>query len=481
MHFQVLNIVTKQFVGLIEGPTRWPTGEMAAVAAVSLTTETGQKHQPRPIVDGAEWRERERERMEDGTYLPVPWTYQPWFRAHYNSEHFLHLSTEKGGYVAFTEDEQKGAADRQTRMRAGAYLKRFFGGALSDDVIARLATELAAETESNEVLFADTEDEIERVYLDGPDSCMSHDAEDYESSIHPVRVYAAGDLAVAYLERDDASHFDKRITARSVVWPAKKIFTRIYGDEARLKPLLKALGYKNGDLEGARLLKIEEKGGWVAPYVDATDNFDVGTTHLILRSGGRYSCSDAEPTGICPPDGDRITCDRCDDRVDEDETCSVNTSRRFEATWCRRCEERHAIYCSDEGISVPEDDAVSMADGGYWSEWKFQNDGGICDSNDKNYPADDLCEVITLNGTKNWCKDERDSYATKCDVTGNWYADDATVDLPDGRTVGFDTDEANAAEAAADEPLPRKPSPTIHHPDQLEMPITTWTPAFAAR
>ena len=111
--------------------------------------------------------------------------------------------------VAFTEDAAKGAADRQTRLKVGVYLTRYFGDVLSSDAIRDIATAFTAEREEHTIMFAATADEIERVYTSGPHSCMAHAASDYASSIHPVRVYAAGDLQVAYIERDG------NITARA--------------------------------------------------------------------------------------------------------------------------------------------------------------------------------------------------------------------------------------------------------------------------
>jgi hypothetical protein len=467
MHFQVLNLATNRYCGSSDGPYEWQHGESAANFAKLETERTGQKHQPRRIAGDVNWRERERSRFNDGTYIPVPWTSEPWFHENCNPEHFVHLSLDKTAFVAFTEDEEKGAADRQTRMRAGAYLTKFFSNALTTEDITRIATELAVTQESNEVMFATDPDKVEWVYRHGPSSCMSHHLDDYQSDVHPVRVYAGPDLAVAYLERDG------RVTARSVVWPEKKLYTRIYGDETRLVPLLKDLGYRHSEsLDGARLLKIRCRGGYVCPYVDSAEYVDVGSQYLILRDHrGEYSTEGT--SGLIGEEEYYANCERCDTGIeDEDDAYTVYTGRHQLVTWCEGCQEHHSIYCSDEDISVHEEMVVRMSDGSHWSEWKYSREGGVCEATQDRYPLDELeTVIIDTDGTLQlWGTSARDDDACRCDITDRWYHSDLIVNLPDGRVVGYDTAEARKYEAQNGEaPVVHTPSPTMPHPDQNEL------------
>jgi hypothetical protein len=247
------------------------------------------------------WQERERQRFATGHYLRTPWEEQSamWFC--HPDYHHVHVSSTDTKMVAFTEDDKKGQMDLQTKMAPGRYLKKFFGDYLSASDIGRLSAEFEAWYAKPELQFADTEAEIERVYLEGPSSCMSKCARDineggsacYDAEIgeyyHPVRAYAAGDLAVAYIVRGE------RITARTLCWPAKKIYSRIYGDAVRLKTALSAAGFQTSygqssnlhNLYGARLLRRAfSHGGVAVPYIDDGYLVEYGDgKHLVITDG----------------------------------------------------------------------------------------------------------------------------------------------------------------------------------------------------
>lgn len=207
---------------------------------------------------------------------------------------FPHISTAKDGMIAFTENAQKGQANIQKRMKPGKFIREFFGTKLNElygenkanAIIADMAAKFGNAVKEEELQFAKTPEEIEWVYTHGPSSCMAHPIGNYDTSrleIHPTRVLGAGDLQVAYLKRNG------RVTARTLIWPEKKVMTRTYGDAIRIEPLLKRNGYKYGGtycLDGAKLLKHQcdsrYRGGFVAPYIDgqawARDEGD----HLVI-------------------------------------------------------------------------------------------------------------------------------------------------------------------------------------------------------
>src|SRR5262249_35481599 len=138
-----------------------------------------------------------------------------------------------------------------------------------------------------------------------PNSCMSGRAGDYHGPCHPVRVYGAGDLAIAYLEQGD------EITARALCWPAKLIYGRPYGDEHRLSAALEKAGYTYGHgtkLRGAKLLRIRSGDGFVAPYIDGCPGISDHGDHLEI--GGDLE-SDSTTGVILEESGE--TCDRCGD------------------------------------------------------------------------------------------------------------------------------------------------------------------------
>lgn len=252
-----------------------------------------------------QWELRELRRFAEGEYHPLPWADElPPIPRHY-----AHVSVRNPGKVSFTENDAKGVADRQaSAMNPGRYLTRFYPD-LHPDEVRRLAATLDASF--TKLHFATTEDEIEHVYVNGPPSCMSHGAEHYASPIHPVRVYAAGDLAVAYTKRTNGA-----ISGRCLVWPEKKLRGRIYGDIDRMKLLLKAAGYdpEEDDLDGARLLKVPVGRGYVMPYIDNSNSFGFHEDGKHLQIYGDH---DATSTDGLSHRG--TYCPRLDAYVDDDE------------------------------------------------------------------------------------------------------------------------------------------------------------------
>jgi hypothetical protein len=83
-------------------------------------------------------------------------------------------------------------------------------------------------------------------------------------------LYGSGDFAVAYIEQNG------EITARAVCAPARKVYVRVYGDEARLDKLLQDAGFKRtgyhnpGPWMGLKLLK---KHFWPGFYADFGGHF----------------------------------------------------------------------------------------------------------------------------------------------------------------------------------------------------------------
>lgn len=138
-------------------------------------------------------------------------------------------------------------------------------------------------------------DLIEWAYTEGPTSCMNDPDEYPLPSPHPSRVYAGGDLAVAYINRDD------NCTARAVVYPEKKIYAKIYGHDKLLSSELEKLGYRRthamSPWRGARILKIylEEYEAYLMPYVDMAETLTAsrcGKFFRLAARSGTWTCRD---------------------------------------------------------------------------------------------------------------------------------------------------------------------------------------------
>ena len=151
--------------------------------------------------------------------------------------HYLRLVSqadeETSCKVSFYLSPEDAVANRRTEMTLGRYLMRFYGvpnnatphkdscQELSETNIKAIVAEVKARAENGKIKIAMDADTIEKVYskMNGPSSCMAHPYTAYDTKLpqHPVRMYAAGDLGVAYMTQGG------RVTARAVVWPEKKL------------------------------------------------------------------------------------------------------------------------------------------------------------------------------------------------------------------------------------------------------------------
>lgn len=306
------------------------------------------------------WHEREQALLDNGTYERLPFDTKP--------EHFAHYSGDKTK-IAFTPNDQFGESDRQLAMRPGRYLS------LHTDFDAERIKEICGTLFEHDakLRFATTPDDIQRVYEHGPDSCMSKSPDHYSNFCHPVRIYGAGDLAIAYLENE-------RVTARALCWPDKMIYGRIYGDEHRIEQLLEAAGYRHGNCasmwNGARLLRIEDDDErFVAPYLD-DPNDGVEDHGDFLRLGGNIGCRDT--CGLSESPGQ--FCDNCEAPVSD--LYGVGDEQ-----WCEYCRDEYSYYCDDCNENYPG--KPHMCD---------HNGRDICRGCARNYTDCAGCEEFFHNG-----------------------------------------------------------------------------------
>jgi hypothetical protein len=225
------------------------------------------------------WKRREQGRFDYGPYVPVVWHRESWAI----NDHFAHISADDDSKIAFTRDGEHGRDDIQTRMNPGRYLTRYYSETLSEDDIKFWCAKWDEGKHTLEIAMGS--EQIQWVFENGPNSCMAHNASEYDSPCHPVRVYGAGDLGVAYMMDGDD------VTARCVVFPARNVHCRIYGDESRFQPLLIAAGYSRGGLTrdwdgGARLVMKRTQDGVIVvrslvPMM--TWSAQIGTAIIIAR------------------------------------------------------------------------------------------------------------------------------------------------------------------------------------------------------
>jgi hypothetical protein len=372
------------------------TGKAAAKAARLAAASLGFKVQPRRVAD-CDWKAREQARFGDGTYKLLPWQGEAWWFGAIAAHplHYAHVSAKYPGRVAFTADEAKGLADIQTPMKAGKYLTMLRCG-LNSAQIADWSAKFSAQFEDGLLQLATTREDCREVYETGPASCMSGKAEIYASKpYHPAEVYAhPTDCAVAYLARGG------RTTARVVVSRELKQYTRIYGDQGRLEPLLKTAGYKHGSMLGAKLLKIPHKGGVVMPYLDcgyyAHDHKDGKSLEIVGTSRDAAYCT-------CNTNGMAGPWNGTDENEEEEEN---------EGWSCACCDEHNP----GEAIGVYGDDA-------YWCESCFGAYGFTCNHCHDNHHIDDLRTVHLASGSEAyWCARCARRGAAYDSITGRYTA-----------------------------------------------------------
>src|SRR5690606_27842175 len=326
---------------------------------------------------GVSWRQREEAACCFGRGRAVPWIEETWWReSDYWALHYPRPSKHDPSKIAFTPSEEWGHADRQLRMRPGKYLARYFGDVLTAEEIRTYVSKWDAAFAPRALRFARTADEIEHVYVNGPHSCMAHSVEGaFSSHCHPTRVYADGDLQLAYITGAD----DDDIVGRALVWPDKMVHGRVYGDIERMEHALESAGYVRGSLVGARIGKIENRGGgYVMPYLDDGGYVEDDGDYFVISdhgipadntnglAGAGPVCSncgdyDTHEYGGGGPDGDWL-CESCfSEHVGHCEDCGDICWRHnmfYGPDDVGRCS-----YCHDEAVWTCEDcDEPTMRD-----------------------------------------------------------------------------------------------------------------------
>jgi len=336
------------------------------------------------------WTCREKLRIEYGVYddvsfdgnIPISVV------AELRGKRCVHKSINNPTSLAFTPDNKYGWADRQITMRVGKLLRRITDeGALelTSDQIRDYATSICATLETPELQFALTEDDIRRVYCDGPMSCM-HPDRDYlrtPRSSHPAAVYATDDLAVAYIADSKGN-----ITARCVVNMINNEYVQPYGDTTRIKEALKSHGFMYGDLEGCRVKKIKHNGMYLMPYIDGDCRIsDEGDKDFFVLSEGGDMCGDST-TGYLEDNSeaeDTLVCAACEERHHEDEFTQdrygdpICEGCIFDYSWVHGRYELELYYNGD----LSTDDGVYEFAGEYYTEDYINNSGDYCIVNDE--------------------------------------------------------------------------------------------------
>lgn len=205
-----------------------------------------------------------------------------------------HPDPEQKFKIRFFRTEADAARERYTFTNASRFLLNYAEiqeNIVEDYLVSRGyydGCQFAILTEADDIVSA---------YENGPSSCMN-DPEEYSlPDPHPASVYAAGDLALAVIRRDG------EVTARGLIWPAKKIYCSIYGHEKLLVKHLTELGYRRTFAQsawrGARLKKVwdADREAYLCPFIDISSTVSVGRDGFLRLAAQRGSWECKETSG----------------------------------------------------------------------------------------------------------------------------------------------------------------------------------------
>ena len=378
-----------------------------------------------------------------------------------------HRSVNDYNRVAYTENEAKGIADRQTVTTLGKYLTRHFPQLPSHairDIVAR-------HTASGIMQIRYTMRDILHAVRTGPRSCMSHDIDvrcQDGTTRHPYEVYDP-ELGWGIAVRVD----DGEVVGRALVWQDPdnadaRCFVRTYkrgenysyADEA-LCAWLKEQGYVHESAwpEGASMRYYPAGSSFLAPYIDGdtqTCTVHTKTGTFYVDSDGEHDCS--QTGGLAGEQGEE--CEDCGHHQDEDDMYWVGPyeDRRvgpcciddYNYVYGRRGNQyyvhnENAIYVDSQDEWFDEDylddnNIVCLHNGEYEHTDNavfIESEGEWYDSDDDDICYDDYNECYQLVRNCVNTEDEGLVHANdtwECNATGKHYSNNTEAVTIDGET-----------------------------------------------
>ncbi len=381
-----------------------------------------------------EWQTRERARIVGGEHKQVPEQWHTTFREGGTDcvdkiylNYYPHVSKLDPSKIAYTENPTKGEKDVQTQIKPGKFLKKVLPD-LPDTKVQELVQAFNGNSISGVLRFAIDEAHIVFVYRNGPNSCMGHETSCYRTgSVHPVSVYASGDIGIAYVENPNNAG---KISARVVVNFLNKQYSRVYGETSMIKPLLENAGWEYSDtaLKGARMLKrTNNDGDIIAPYLDGCcQSIEVNGKYLHIGHDGDYNA--VQTNGLLESG---YFCHHCENAIDENDCRSGGDYDYCDDCWHEfffHCEDCSETTCNDDGVAINEG-SYYVCDGcfdrdyftcGECSENKHTDDhyddhhhkGAICTSCDHHFVFTECCDTLFHNSEEG-CDCEKEEEETE--------------------------------------------------------------------
>lgn len=236
-----------------------------------------------PLHRLALWQHRELIRLREGPYVAIPEALAKRMDTETLLREIPHLATKGSnkGKIAYTESTRKGVEDIQSVMKPGKYLRRVLKDTVSDQELKDMVAELYSAADF-EIKTTAEADKIAEVYMDGPNSCMSHGRDKFQNTIdtdgdwrHPTEAYAHPDSAIelAWVE------VQGRPAARVLINTQEKLHSTRYtsdwcrGAKGALDEWLIEQGFRYSPeaLDGQPMAIIPlQNGGVLCPYIDAS-------------------------------------------------------------------------------------------------------------------------------------------------------------------------------------------------------------------
>lgn len=255
--------------------------------------------------------------------------------------------------LRYTPTPEYGKADRQIVTSLGKFLTKHYPS-LGAQAIREAQNRWLSNTKPVAFKFAETPDEVEHVYRNGPHSCMAAGGDD-EPDEHPARIYGhCKHTRVAYVE-DDAGRIVARCVVREDTDP--KRYIRVYpNDQHRFAAALEAAGYVNNieGLDGLLVPAIWSGDRLIMPYIDGVPYGALapkGKVRLKTGCATRDDFSVQNTSGYAFPHGEEEdnswACPSCDtEHPSDDESRYADHEGR---TYCTACEDNYTDALNRHG------------------------------------------------------------------------------------------------------------------------------------
>ena len=264
---------------------------------------------------------------------------------------------------------------------------------------------------------------------------------------HPAEAYASGDFKIFYT-KDDIG----QIGSRCVVYidGDQYLAGPTYGTtEQSIQMIEDALTVASNDnwryaerdeWIGAKLLRIDYKDCFIAPYLDTYPQSMTATCcgkYLKIDSCGEIDASDY--SGLLSPDGCRSQCYECECRVHDDE---ARYSEHTGHTYCDDCFYDNHFFCNYIHEDCHDSEGVTVYYMGTWGrDCDRYHQSIICDGDavlcgDNEYWMSGDC--IYSEYDDEWISPDMTDDYFMSDDDGEWYPISQRAELSDGSEISID-------------------------------------------